>query len=71
MIEDTALTQGDTATTSTQWTLGFLAVRGITSYATWTDDRYGDPEVLFQVINPDRDSDGLADAADPSCIVVD
>ena len=61
-IRDTALTQGTTATTGTEWSRGYVKADGITSYVVWTDDRFGIREVILQVINPDRDRDGLVDA---------
>ena len=61
-IDETLLTDNITATTLTDWTLGFVAVNGITSYVTWTDNRYGNPKVLLRIINPDTDRDGLANS---------
>ena len=61
-IKDTALTQSTTATTGTDWSRGYVKPDGITSYVAWTDDRFGTREVILQIINPDRDRDGLVDA---------
>jgi len=61
-INDTELTRSTTADTQTAWTLAFIAVDGITTYVTWTDNQYGSLEVLLRILDPDRDKDGLADA---------
>lgn len=62
-ITDTALTQGASAVTyGTDWTRAQIASSGITSYVTWTDNRYGNAEVMLRILNPDRDQDGLVDA---------
>jgi hypothetical protein len=64
-IKDTALTQNTSAVTyGTDWTRAQVASSGITSYVVWTDDRFGNEEVLLQIVSPDRDRDGLVDAAE-------
>jgi hypothetical protein len=64
-VENTVLTPDTSAVTNgTDWTRAHLASSGMTSYVLWTDDRFGNPEVILQVINPDRDNDGLVDAAE-------
>jgi len=64
-IEDAALTPDTSAVTNgTDWTRARPATSGITSYVVWTDDRFGNTEVLLQIINPDRDKDGLVDATE-------
>jgi len=64
-IEDMALTPDASAVTNgTAWTRARVAASGITSYVVWTDDRFGNAEVVLQIVSPDRDSDGLVDAAE-------
>ena len=64
-IEDMALTPDTSAVTyGTDWTRAQVASSGITSYVVWTDDRFGNAEVVLQIVRPDRDSDGLVDAAE-------
>jgi len=64
-IEDMAMTPDTSAVTNgTDWTRARVASRGITSYVVWTDDRFGNAEVVLQIVSPDRDSDGLVDVAE-------
>ena len=64
-IEDMALTPDPSAVTNgTDWTRARVASSGITAYVVWTDDRFGNAEVVLQIVKPDRDGDGLVDAAE-------
>jgi hypothetical protein len=61
-VLEQALTVAKTATTTTQFTFGFVAIDGPASYVIWTDDGRGQPEVRLKILNPDNDQDGLSNA---------
>jgi len=47
-----ALTDNLSATSTTQLTLPCVALGGNKTFVTWTDNRWGNPEVLLRIIEP-------------------
>jgi hypothetical protein len=54
------ITDEITASTSVSFTVPVIAESAETVYLLWTDERRGDAEVMFLVINRDPDHDGLS-----------
>ena len=60
LIPELALTPGTTAATDTQFTQPMVTVDRLTSFVTWTDNRFdGFRNAVLRIVNPDVDEDGL------------
>ena len=61
LLREQKLTARGTVTNTGPFPRSSIAADGGTSYVTWTDDRFGELEVLLWIVNKDSDGDGIPD----------